>query len=413
MRHRIFVGSSAEDIKIVRAVEKNFSHDPEIEVRSWTTLFSPGRTALDNLLRQTAENDIALFVFEPVDETTSRDATKRTPRDNVVFETGLFIGAHGQRRVFWVVPQGEPIHLPTDLAGIQPLTYKRPTSDWASALSVACDEVRQAIAEEDRIRADNHPALSFHAMGSVVKLVDRILRRAASEPIRTPAAIHVQENALTVERRKARPQIHIRFGGIEECATDARHAVVALPVNEYFDDCSINYEGSTVHAYAQKHFAGRVAAFNALIAEEVRARATRLVHRDTDSYADSLGVAECIYLSRPLDSPVDIILVSVATMRPGSGIHSEPHYLLAALHRINELMNEKHRSHLYVPLLGSGRGGLSPELSFLAMLLGSLELDCDDVTIVIFPRRKNQMSLHSVRRLVSLVTRATKFRGGR
>jgi hypothetical protein len=70
-------------------------------------------------------------------------------------------------------------------------------------------------------------------------------------------------------------------------------------------------------------------------------------------------------------------------------------------------MSERHQSHLYVPLLGSGRGGLSPELSFVAVLLGVLDLNVDEVTIVIYPHRRNQMSGDAVTHAISKVTGAS------
>lgn len=405
MGHRIFVGSSVEHLNLVEAIEANFQHDLDIEVRAWTTVFGPGRSNLENLLQQTKHNDVAVCVFVPVDETKIREGTFQTVRDNVVFELGLFTGAHGLRRVFWIVPQGaEKMHLPTDLAGYSPLTYKPPSDgNWSAALRPACARMREAILKEDRARADEYePApLAPRAIDTALLTTDRTLRRLASAE-RPPATIREEAGHFILDRSGTKPEIRAKFGAIEECPPEARHAAVALPVNEFFDDCSINHEGSTVHAYAQRHFSGRVDAFNKLVAERLGQRSTHLVHRDTDSYADSLGVAECIYLEQPLGSPLDVVLVSVARMRPSVGIRTEPHYLFAALHQINAVMNEHHCSHLYVPLLGSGRGGLSPELSFFTILLGLLDLDLEEVTVVIFPQRKNQMKPEAVRRLMSL-----------
>jgi predicted nucleotide-binding protein len=47
--------------------------------------------------------DFAILVLTPDDLTQSRGKQQPSPRDNVVFELGLFIGALGRDRVFMVV----------------------------------------------------------------------------------------------------------------------------------------------------------------------------------------------------------------------------------------------------------------------------------------------------------------------
>ena len=67
--------------------------------------FNPGVSTLDRLVELTREVDFAAFVFAQDDWTTkgvSPDAASRkaSPRDNVVYEAGLFGGALGIRRTF-------------------------------------------------------------------------------------------------------------------------------------------------------------------------------------------------------------------------------------------------------------------------------------------------------------------------
>jgi predicted nucleotide-binding protein len=48
------------------------------------------------------ETDFAAFVVTADDVTASRGRRKASPRDNVVFEIGLFMGAIGRERTFVV-----------------------------------------------------------------------------------------------------------------------------------------------------------------------------------------------------------------------------------------------------------------------------------------------------------------------
>jgi len=66
------------------------------------------------------------------------------PRDNVVYELGLFSGVLGPERCFFVTPRGSSIHLPSDLAGITAGDYDPNRSDrnLQAAVGPFCGKVR-------------------------------------------------------------------------------------------------------------------------------------------------------------------------------------------------------------------------------------------------------------------------------
>ena len=68
--------------------------------------------------------DYAIFVFTPDDLIQDHDKQAAVPRDNVVFEAGLFIGQLTRFKTFVVQPYGKNVQLPTDLNG---LTTANPT----------------------------------------------------------------------------------------------------------------------------------------------------------------------------------------------------------------------------------------------------------------------------------------------
>jgi hypothetical protein len=119
-------------------------------VEPWTTSFNPGTTALERLMELTREVDFAAFVFAHDDWTTKSPLTsdpsgsgQASPRDNVVFEAGLFGGALGMRRTFILHATGSK--LPTDLLGLTSVRYKEAT---AAELRVVCEKLRKAIESE-------------------------------------------------------------------------------------------------------------------------------------------------------------------------------------------------------------------------------------------------------------------------
>ena len=89
---RIFLGSSGKQAKLLQAITRGLEDVADVE--PWTTTFNPGRSTLDRLVELSQEVDFAAFVFAQDDWTTT-DASQSgqaSPRDNVVFEAGLFGG---------------------------------------------------------------------------------------------------------------------------------------------------------------------------------------------------------------------------------------------------------------------------------------------------------------------------------
>src|SRR3954467_10583933 len=98
---RLFLGSSGKQGKLLQALTRGLKDVAHVE--PWTTSFNPGTTTLERLLELAHEVDFAAFVFARDDWTTTSVSTgsgQASPRDNVVFEAGLFGGTLGMRRTF-------------------------------------------------------------------------------------------------------------------------------------------------------------------------------------------------------------------------------------------------------------------------------------------------------------------------
>src|SRR6516165_5370687 len=144
---RIFLGSSGEQAKLLRAITRGLEDIADVE--PWTTTFNPGRSTLDRLVELSHEVDFAAFVFAQDDWTTT-DASQSgqaSPRDNVVFEAGLFGGALGIRRTFILHANGAK--LPTDLLGLTSIRYHPDTTP--AIVRQINQKLRKAIAAEGRI----------------------------------------------------------------------------------------------------------------------------------------------------------------------------------------------------------------------------------------------------------------------
>lgn len=143
----MFVGSSVEGLAVAYAIQECLEYAAEPTV--WSQgVFKPTSNTLAALLEEVRRTKFAVFVFTPDDISQMRRETHHVPRDNVVFELGLFMGALDPIRCFVVMPRDTPsLHLPSDLLGIAALTYDAARSDGrlVAALGPACNRIRSAI----------------------------------------------------------------------------------------------------------------------------------------------------------------------------------------------------------------------------------------------------------------------------
>ena len=148
---RIFLGSSGKQQKLLQALTRGLEDVAEVE--PWTTSFNPGTTTLERLLELTHEVDFAAFAFARDDWTSSErpaidpsESGQASPRDNVVFEAGLFGAALGMRRTFILHASGSK--LPSDLLGLTCVRYEGATPAEMRAVS---QKLRRAIEKEGQM----------------------------------------------------------------------------------------------------------------------------------------------------------------------------------------------------------------------------------------------------------------------
>src|SRR5207302_9253076 len=123
---RIFLGSSGKQEKLLQALTRGLEDVAHVE--PWTTSFNPGTTTLERLLELAHQVDFAAFVFARDDWTSTSlppspvpESGQASPRDNVVFEAGLFGGVLGMRRTF--ILQANGANLLSDLLGLACVRY--------------------------------------------------------------------------------------------------------------------------------------------------------------------------------------------------------------------------------------------------------------------------------------------------
>lgn len=149
----VFMGSSGEGDKrgILKAIRSRLIDEigrDEVLLEQWTWAFGLGDTTIEGLEKATQASDFAVLVMTADDVVQSREKTASAPRDNVVFELGLFMGALGRDRCLILSEQPE-LKLPTDLLAITTERFEWPGEKDAKAVTLAlqrpCRKVAQRI----------------------------------------------------------------------------------------------------------------------------------------------------------------------------------------------------------------------------------------------------------------------------
>lgn len=156
----VFIGSSSEAKPLADAID--ISLRPDCRCKVWDTgLFKLGENTLAALMKSLPKFDFAILVFSPDDLAEVRNQKVSLPRDNVLFELGLFMGHSGPDRALVLYWDDGNTKVPTDLAGVtlarvKPRSKEKRIRDYS--LKELVDEIKPALAEiRDAIRKVSLP----------------------------------------------------------------------------------------------------------------------------------------------------------------------------------------------------------------------------------------------------------------
>ncbi|MDI1255663.1 MAG: nucleotide-binding protein [Flavobacterium sp.] len=142
---KIFIGSSTEALKIARKIKSGLKYDAHVDTWADGIFDEPGKVYIEILEDILNNYEYGIFVFNPDDNVFSRGKLVSIPRDNVIFEYGMFLGKHSRKKAFFIVPRGVDIKIMTDVLGITCLDYDPTNPNIQSAVSDACDQIRDLI----------------------------------------------------------------------------------------------------------------------------------------------------------------------------------------------------------------------------------------------------------------------------
>jgi O-acetyl-ADP-ribose deacetylase (regulator of RNase III) len=207
----------------------------------------------------------------------------------------------------------------------------------------------------------------------------------------------------------ARSTVRIIYGRIQDASTSEASAAVVLPANEFFDDECIRDNRSALGAYMLTHFPGQIETIQHKVKTALQDRPCEKVEKEKGVVRESYGIGRCVYLNGSISSAHRMILVSVTQKRAGTGLRAEISFVFRAIGELLSVAVDNRLSDLYLPVIGSGHGGLRTEVALFSMVSALSEVLCKplgpriNVNIVIFRKDENskpEISSRAVRRVL-------------
>ncbi|MCB1229709.1 MAG: nucleotide-binding protein [Verrucomicrobiae bacterium] len=186
-RPNVFIGSSSEGLEVAEAIQLNL--DNTCDVKIWHQgVFGLMRGTLEDLVKQMDSFDFAILVLTPDDLVTSRGYDSQSPRDNVLFEFGLFVGSLGLERTFGICERGAKIKIPSDLAGVTLAKYTmHADGSYHSSLGAPCTKFKEVIKRLGPLERSQseigNPVLTIHEEKVVKICLDNLSAGTQEVPL--------------------------------------------------------------------------------------------------------------------------------------------------------------------------------------------------------------------------------------
>lgn len=132
-KKRIFIGSSTEELDLANAAKTILEFEKDFEVTIWNeevwekAVFRLNNNYLNDLIRATLQFDFGILIGTKDDKVEVRGNEELQPRDNILFELGLFIGRLGLNNCAFLIDK--EIKLLSDIKGISLARFERDNMD--------------------------------------------------------------------------------------------------------------------------------------------------------------------------------------------------------------------------------------------------------------------------------------------
>ena len=206
--------------------------DHACEVTIWSQgVFGLSQGTLESLVHALDQYDFAVLALTADDLVTSRETSTAAPRDNVLFELGLFMGGLGTDRTFIVYDRTATLKLPSDLAGVSAATFEPHASgNLQAALGAAATRIedqaaRLGVRDKERFKQLSEAALGFDSAASQMQRLIELIARSRKvelDVISTQFGPFIDPNKLSQMRRDLADLEATLRGSADNSKEDAR-----------------------------------------------------------------------------------------------------------------------------------------------------------------------------------------------
>jgi len=179
----VFVMSSTNGRVVADPLAEILAESGEVDVVLWHEAFKPGDQFLEALRTATLRFDFGVLVVTPDDATRKRDVDGKEPRDNVIFELGMFYSALGARRALPIVVaiDGFEPSLPSDLLGVTMTKWSvQRGADMRAQLLTQVESLRRRVLDLYQIPEYGLLSATALAVGYFINFVQPLVRSLAS-----------------------------------------------------------------------------------------------------------------------------------------------------------------------------------------------------------------------------------------
>ncbi len=158
----------------------------------------------------------------------------------------------------------------------------------------------------------------------------------------------------------------IKSGEIQAIQEASKNAVIVLPANTTFVDSCATDARTAMGAFFTKHFPGEIGALPALLKKVLDAAGIQA--EGNGQYA----AGTTVILPDSFAKPAKVVVTASTVRTPGTGIVSRPDIICNCIGEILKATADKRIDTLYLPILGSGHGGVDRGLALLFLLIAML-----------------------------------------